>query len=441
MTARVGRYARVGIAVGGTAARLVGHKYLGMSLDPGKHASQVRESLGGLKGPLMKTAQILSTIPNALPDEYAKELSQLQANAPSMGWLFVKRRMASELGRDWQDKFAHFDREAEFAASLGQVHHAETADGRAVACKLQYPDMSSVVDADIDQLKLFFALIRRRERAVDMSLVYEELSERLREELDYEREAKHTRLYGAMLEKETAVRVPTVIDELSTRRLLTASWLPGTPVAEYIDGPDPQREVVAHNIFRAWYVPFYEYGVIHGDPHLGNYTIDSEDGGINLYDFGCVRVFKPSFVRGVIDLYYALRDDDRERAVHAYETWGFEKPSKELIDALSIWAEFVYSPVMEDRTQKIQEEESGLYGAKVAHKVHAELRRIGGVRPPREFVLMDRAAVGLGAVFMRLRAEVNWYRIFHDLIGDFDEKVLAERQKRALTAHGLGLAE
>lgn len=388
----------------------------------------------------MKTAQILSTIPDALPDEYARELAQLQANAPSMGWPFVKRRMASELGSDWQSRFSRFDREAAYAASLGQVHRAVTAAGEDVACKLQYPDMASVVDADIDQLKLVLGVFKRRDRAIDTSNIYEELATRLREELDYKREARQTRLYGEMLADEPGVRVPAVIDDLSTRRLLTTAWTPGTPIADYIDGDRPDRESVAHNIFRAWYVPFYGYGVIHGDPHMGNYTVRPADGGLNLYDFGCIRVFKPAFVRGVIDLYHALRDGDRDRAVHAYETWGFKNPSQELIDTLNIWAEFVYSPVMEDRTQRIQQEESGLYGAGVARKVHEELRRIGGVQPPREFVLMDRAAVGLGAVFLRLRAEVNWYRIFHDLISDFDEAALAQRQKDVLGAHGVALA-
>ena len=426
--------------MGGTAARLLGHRYLGVGLDRDRHAGQLRESLGGLKGPLMKTAQILSTIPDALPDEYARELAQLQANAPSMGWPFVKRRMASELGPDWQARFERFDREAAHAASLGQVHRAVTTDGEDVACKLQYPDMASVVDADIDQLKLVLSVFKRRDRAIDTSNIYEELATRLREELDYVREARQTRLYGAMLADEPGVTVPPVVDDLSTGRLLTTAWTPGTPIAAYIDGDEPNREVVAHNIFRAWYVPFYGYGVIHGDPHMGNYTVREDDAGLNLYDFGCIRVFKPAFVRGVIDLYHALRDDDRGRAVHAYETWGFTNPSQELIDTLNIWAAFVYSPVMEDKTQKIQEEESGLYGAGVARKVHQELRRIGGVQPPREFVLMDRAAVGLGAVFLRLRAEVNWYRIFHDLISDFDEAALAKRQKDLLGAHGVALA-
>ncbi|MEN8197104.1 MAG: AarF/UbiB family protein, partial [Pseudomonadota bacterium] len=199
------------------------------------------------------------------------------------------------------------------------------------------------------------------------------------------------------------------------------------------------RNRVAHNMFRAWYVPFYYYGVIHGDPHLGNYNACA-DGSINLLDFGCIRVFPPSFVRGVIDLYHALQNDDRDLAVHAYETWGFENLNAEMIDTLNIWAEFVYSPLMEDRVQRIQDSDSGLYGAGVASRVHREVRRLGGVTPPREFVLMDRAAIGLGSVFLRLKAEVNWYRLFHDLIADFDEKNLAKRQKKALKDAGLEAA-
>jgi hypothetical protein len=142
-------------------------------------------------------------------------------------------------------------------------------------------------------------------------------------------------------------------------------------------------------------------------------------------------------VRGVIDLYHALQNDDRDLAVHAYETWGFTDLSAEMIDTLNIWAEFVYSPLMEDRVQRIQETEGGIYGARVASRVHGELRRLGGVTPPREFVLMDRAAIGLGSVFLRLKAEINWHNLFHGLIGDFDEAQLAKRQRQALEKAGL----
>ena len=435
---RMRRYAKVGGAVGGLAARLAGERYLGLNLDKAEHAADVKAALGGLKGPLMKVAQILSTIPDALPKEYVDQLSHLQANAPSMGWPFVKRRMTTELGAGWQKRFQSFDHEAASAASLGQVHRAVLPDGRDAAVKLQYPDMSSAVEADLRQLDWAFSIYRRYDKAIDPSMIHTELSARLREELDYAREVKHMALYRQMLADEPAVRIPEVIEELSTGRLITMTWLDGTPLMKFLEtDPDIEmRNTVAYNMFRAWYVPFYFYGVIHGDPHLGNYTV-REDGSINLLDFGCIRVFHPPFVKGVIDLYRALRDGDEELAVEAYACWGFTDLDRETIDVLNMWARFIYGPLMEDRTRKIQETNTGLYGREVAEKVHAELKRLNGVRPPREFVLMDRAALGLGSVFMHLHAEVNWYRLFHDLIGEFDVDRLTERQDAALDTVGL----
>jgi len=348
----------------------------------------------------------------------------------------VRRRMAGDVGSGWRDLFGGFAQSAAHAASLGQVHRARAPDGARLACKLQYPGMAAAVEADLKQLRLVLAVYERRDRSIRTDGIFRELSERLREELDSRRQAKQMRLYGAMLAEEPGVTAPEPVDPLSTDRLLTMTWIDGRPLLEAVDLPVEARNRLAQNMFRAWYAPFYGYGVIHGDPHLGNYSM-REDYGVNLLDFGCIRVFPPSFVRGVIDLYRALRDGDEALAVSAYETWGFEKPSRELIRVLNIWAEFLYAPLLQDRVQRIQESESGLYGATVAAKVHRELRRVGGVRPPREFVLMDRAAIGLGSVFMRLRAEVNWHRLFHGLIDDFDADMLAARQRAALEAVGL----
>ena len=435
---RVRRITQVGSRVGGLAAQVVGARVLGIALDRGRHSEDLRLALGGLKGPLMKAAQILATIPDALPREYAEALRQLQANAPPMGWHFVRRRMRTELGADWQRRFESFEREAAAAASLGQVHRAVSRDGRTLACKLQYPDMLSAVETDLQQLKLAFAIYRRYDKAIDPSDVYQELSARLREELDYEREAGHLRLYRAMLKDEAGVRIPEPLGDLCTDRLLTMTWLEGAPLLTFVAEHEDQelRNRVALDMFRAWYVPFYDYGVIHGDPHLGNYTL-CEDGTVNLMDFGCIRVFQPHFVRAVIDLYRALRDGDEALAVYAYETWGFHDLGRELLDALNIWARFLYAPLLDDREQPILEGESSFYGARVVNSVHEELRRLGGVKPPREFVLMDRAAIGLGSVFMHLKANVNWHRLFHDLIDDFDEKKLAKRQMAAIKAAGV----
>ena len=428
---RAMRYARVGRAVGGLAARVAGQRYLGLELDKGRHAEDLKKALGGLKGPLMKVAQIMSTVPDMLPEEYVTELAELQANAPSMGWLFVRRRMTTELGAGWQDRFASFEREAAAAASLGQVHRATHPDGRALACKLQYPDMQSAVEADLRQLRVVFAICHRYDKAVNPKDIHQEVSDRLREELDYDLERRHTDLYRDMLAKEAGVHVPEPVPELSTSRLLTMSWLEGTRLLDWVDKDQETRNRVAENMFRAWYVPFYYYGTIHGDPHLGNYSV-REDGSINLMDFGCIRIFQPHFVQGVIDLYNALRTDDRDLAVHAYETWGFTGLSGEVIDTLNMWAAFVYGPLLEDRPRMIQETDGTMYGARVAHKVHTELRRLGGVTPPREFVLMDRAAIGLGSVFLHLKAEINWHRLFNELIVGFDVDALAKRQTAAL---------
>ena len=437
LTGRVKRYAQVGTAIGGFAARVAGERVLGIKSNPAKNAEGLKLALGGLKGPLMKVAQILSTIPEALPAEYAAELAQLQANAPHMGWPFVNRRMTSELGDDWKDKYKSFSREAARAASLGQVHKAVALDGRALACKLQYPDMDSVVEADLRQLRLVFSAYRRMDPAIDPSDIHAEITARLKEELDYQHEAKNLALYRHMLAKEKDVHVPEVLDDLSTKRLLTMTWLEGEPIKDVAARtPQKVRDAIAVNMFRAWYVSFYNFGVIHGDPHLGNYTVRA-DNSINLMDFGAIRIFAPSFVKGVIDLFRALQTGDHALAVSAYETWGFHDLSKEMIDTLNIWAAFVYAPLMEDRPRLIDETNAAEYGRETVAKVHKELRRLGGVKPPREFVLMDRAAIGLGSVFMHLRAEVNWRRLFHDTIAGFDVGALTKAQNAALKKAGL----
>jgi predicted unusual protein kinase regulating ubiquinone biosynthesis (AarF/ABC1/UbiB family) len=430
-TGRIRRYAQVGTAVGGLAARIAGERYLGIGIDRERHAADLKAALGGIKGPLMKIAQLLATIPEALPEEYVRELIQLQSNAPPMGWPFVRRRMAGELGPDWQSRFKSFEREAARAASLGQVHRAVAHNGTRLACKLQYPDMASAVEADLRQLRLAMGLYERYDRAVSTNEIHAEIAARLREELDYEREAAHMRLYGELLKDEPGVAVPRPYDELSTKRLLTMTWLDGAPILDIAEAPIEHRNEIALRMFRIWYVPFYYYGVIHGDPHLGNYTV-APDRTVNLLDFGCVRIFPASFVKGVIDLYHALERDDEALAVEAYRSWGFGELSKEMIAVLNRWARFVYGPLLDDRVRPIQERRADPEGPRLVDSVHQDIRRLGGVAPPRAFVFMDRAAIGLGSVFWHLKAEINWHRVFHELIDDFDVAVLARRQKIAL---------
>lgn len=437
---RVRRYARVGAGVGAYAVRRAGRRVMGGDSSRERDASELKAALGGLKGPIMKLAQIMATIPDAVPAEYAKELGTLQTNAPPMGWPFVRRRMRAELGPDWQSRFRSFEHEAAAAASLGQVHKAVSLDGRLLACKLQYPDMQSAVEADLQQLRLIFSIYRRMDPAIDPSEIGAEIGARLREELDYDREAAHMRLYRTLLADVSGVRVPEVLGELSTPRLLTMTWLDGRPVLEYKTASAGVRNRLAELLFKAWWQPFSQRAVIHGDPHLGNYSVWEGGGevGLNLLDFGCVRVFPAQFIRGVVDLYHAIRREDREAMVAAYEIWGFRNLSNALIDALTIWARFIYGPLLDDRVRTVADGVSPAeYGRREAFEVHRQLKEHGPVTPPREFVFMDRAAIGLGAVFLHLRAELNFYRLFNETIADFDTDEVAAAQGAALDAAGV----
>ncbi|HEY4407411.1 MAG TPA: AarF/UbiB family protein [Xanthobacteraceae bacterium] len=444
-SARAARYARVGANMSGVAARFAGARFLGMDLDRGKSALELAAALGGLKGPIMKVAQLISTIPDALPPEYAAELAKLQSQAPPMGWGFVKRRMMAELGPDWQRKFAGFEHHPAAAASLGQVHRARALGGEALACKLQYPDMQSAVEADLQQLQWIFAIHRRMDPAIDTTEIAKEIGARIREELDYRRELKHAKLYGAMLGGIDLIRVPRPWPELSTGRLLTLDWLEGSRLLEHRDDALDARNRLATAMFTAWWFPFSRYGVIHGDPHLGNYTVfqdstarGSAPGGINLLDYGCIRIFPPKFVGGVVDLYHGLLHGDDALVVHAYETWGFRRLTRELIDGLNIWARFIYGPLLEDRVRTLADGvKPSDYGRRQAFQVHRALKEKGPVQVPREFVFMDRAAVGLGGVFLHLGAELNFYRLFNEAIEDFSIARVTERQNAALAAAGL----
>jgi predicted unusual protein kinase regulating ubiquinone biosynthesis (AarF/ABC1/UbiB family) len=431
------RGTRRNLKIGSTAGSVLFNQLrqrTGFGGDRAREAEALKEALGTLRGPLVKFAQLIASLPDLLPPEYARELAELQSNAPPMGRPFVKRRMAHELGQGWRKRFAEFDLEPKAAASLGQVHRGRLHDGRDVACKLQYPGMQDTVESDLKQAGWLLNMFERYEGSVRTGRIVEELKERIFEELDYSLEYRRIAMYREMLANEPGVHVPEPIHELSTGRLLTAEWLPGRPIMEAAEYPQEVRDEIATQMFRLWYKPLYDFAVIHGDPHFGNYTI-REDRSINLLDYGCIRVFPATFVEGVIRLYEALRDDDREKAAYAYRCWNFQNLSNDLVDALNDWARFIYGPVLSDSAQSVNSTNNVETGRRKVEEVRKLLKEAGGVEMPREFVFMDRASVGLGALFMRLDAHVNWHRLFNEMVEGFDVDTVAARQKDLLARH------
>ncbi len=403
-------------------------KNWGMDIDDAVFAEQIAQTLGNLKGPILKIAQILGTIPDMLPEAYAEALRTLQSNAPPMGWPFVRRRMASELGPEWEKTFSFFDKTPTAAASLGQVHKAQDLQGRLLALKLQYPTMESVVSADLNQFLALLKIYGKVNPGFKTDLLYEEIKDRLLEELDYTLEGRNIRLFQEMLSPFSFIKIPQFIPELSTKRLLAMEWLEGKPILSFKDSDISLRAKLCENLFKAWYYPLYTYGVIHGDPHLGNYQAN-EDGTLFLFDFGCTRVFPPQFLEAVIMLYRALLEQDEEKAVSAYQAWGFTHMTKDLKALLDQWASFLYAPLLVDKEVTINEISSSQEGQKVASSILKELRKGNTLTPPREFVFMDRAAVALGSVFMRLDAKLNWHHLFEELIEPFSVETLQQKQK------------
>ncbi len=440
-TARAARYARVGANMSGVAARMAGSRIFGANGQI-TNAAALTQALGGLKGPLMKVAQMMSTIPDLLPPEYVEELATLQNDAPPMGPAFVKRRMQSELGPDWQARFGAFDLKPAAAASLGQVHKATTKAGAPLACKLQYPDMQSAVEADLAQLDVLFNLQRRFTGAIDSREIEKEIGARLREELDYVHEARNAALYADILAETPEVRVPPIHTDLSTNRLLTLGWVEGEKLLTFKGADEETRNRLAKAMFKAWWYPMSHYAVIHGDPHPGNYTVFRDDAGapagINLLDYGCIRIFPTRFAAGVVDLYHGFLREDPALVVHAYEQWGFKGLSHDLIESLNIWARFIYAPLLDDRVRTVADGIApGQYGRREAYLLHQALKAKGPVTVPREFVFMDRAAIGLGSIFLHLDARMNFHRLYEDMIGAFDVAALEARQAAALAKVGL----
>ncbi len=438
LSGRVARFAQVGAGLGGAAATFGANRFFGSGDVDARNARALKEALGKLKGPLMKVAQMFATVPDLLPPEFAAELTELQTNAPAMGAPFVRRRMAAELGPDWRARFAEFDLAPAAAASLGQVHRATSLDGRPLAVKLQYPDMQSAVESDLGQLRALMAMGRQMFTAVDTREIVEEISARIREELDYEREAKAMRLYRTFLSPRGDIAVPEPDAPLSTGRLLTMEWLEGRGLFAFREADQATRNQIARVLFEAWWTPFIKLGVIHGDPPLGNYSFADQTHRLNLLDFGCVRIFPPSFVGGVVKLFNALTTNDRAGEAEAYRSWGFKGLTDDLIDVLGIWARFIYGPLTDDRVRTVADGVApGAYGRREAFQVKQALDQKGPVTIPREFVFMDRAAIGLGAAFLHLGAEHNWRRLFEASLEGFSEAALASRQNQALVEAGL----
>src|SRR5271155_3866968 len=245
-----------------------------------KNARLLVESSKELRGAFLKLIQMLSTREDIRPAEALEVLSLTQANVPPMDYATISDQIRRELGKKPEQLFVRFEREAFAAASLGQVHRATLRSGEQAAVKIQYPGVEQTVGQDLKNLKVLLSTLKAiahdlMRQKIDVRTVYAELEERLNEELDYEREAANMKLFAGLLRDDAEVMIPTVFPELSSRRVLTMTYLDGYPLTD-VFAPVVDRDLkrwVVHKYFTLIWRQILEFGVLHTDPHPGNYLV------------------------------------------------------------------------------------------------------------------------------------------------------------------------
>lgn len=377
-----------------------------------KTTEDVVTSLGNLKGAMMKLGQMASYLDLGLPENARTTLAQLQTEAPPMSGELAASVVLDELGRHPSDLFAEWDPRPIASASIGQVHRAMTHDGRAVAVKVQYPGVADAIESDLRTNDALFSALRLLFPGIDTTTITEELRERLSEELDYELEARNQKYFATHFDGHPFINVPRVLDEFSTRRVLTSELVVGSTFAELLTWSQDEKNLAAETLFRFTFGSIYRLAAFNGDPHPGNYIFHGE-GRITFLDFGLVKHFSDEDTRLFESLITNMVvDRDFPTFRKTIEDAGLLKPDQPFSDeAIGEYFSYFYDFVLEDREFTFDEEYSAA-GVRAIFETggeHGELKKVLDV--PSSFVVLQRINLGVIALFAQLDATMNWRRI------------------------------
>ena len=407
-------------------------------------AEDVAATLGQMKGAFMKAGQLLSFVDDAMPEHVRAALATLQDSAPPMPAAVAASVIESSLGAPPERVFRTWDPSPVAAASIGQVHRAVTRDGRDVAVKVQYPGARDVIAADLAQLDMGRFLVPALWPKLDIAAVNAELKARITEELDYSIEAKNQRDFAAWYADHPFIRIPRVVDELSSDRVLTTAFDDGDRFAEFeARSSQAERDRAAEAIFRFVFRSITDFLAFNGDPHPGNYLF-GRDGSVTFVDFGVVKRLSPAARDDVIDeARLSALDPDPVALRVALERIGFYPPGNPLTDdEIFRFATLLWSHMTDDTPTTLTPEWSSEVVRAYLFKGE-EFKRIdrwGNV--PVDAVILQRITVGLLAILGRLRATANWHRIGRELLlGEPPSTPMGEAEaawKRSRPADGLG---
>jgi predicted unusual protein kinase regulating ubiquinone biosynthesis (AarF/ABC1/UbiB family) len=359
----------------------------------------VFETAAALRGPFMKLVQLFATQSGLLPEQYVDTLAPLQDQAPPLPWDEFRPVLIRELGREPEKIFRWVQREPIAAASLGQVYAGMLHDGSHVAVKVQYPGIREAVDRDLHAFRRFLRAQRRLGprtplSELDVDEMLSDLSDRLREETDYRREAANVELFRRIYRGWEWVHIPRVRFKYSTDRVLTMDLMTGAPLGDVLraEGASPEREQLLLRLCQMFDYECYGVGVFHADPHPGNRLI-APDGSVHLLDFGCVKIL-PRRVRDALRASArALVAADVAANLDALRDLGLYRDGLDPGPALA-WSRFTNRPLLAGQMEDGVGDEHALA---LYHQLGA-LTRQGYVQvAPHTFFLL-RAFIGLDAI-------------------------------------------
>ena len=382
-----------------------------------RNAMRIVEGSKELKGAFMKLVQMLSLRDDILPAEALDVLSIVQSQVPPMNYDEIRQQLVDELGGDPEELFASFDTEAFAAASLGQVHRAHLKSGEPVVVKVQYPGVDETVDQDLRNIKALLNTFTRigrdvMQQEIDHAEVIEELEERLSEELDYENEARNNRRFAKLFRDDDEVEVPRTYPKLSSRRVLTMELMEGYPFSDILKPGVDQglKDWVAEKYFRILWRQVFELGVLHTDPHPGNYLVTFHP-HLAILDFGSIRIFPASIRKAYYGLAVGMLDGDSD-SVHDYLLRlgfiGEDDDPAPMIRMLELFCE----PILQDREYDPRDYDSMEKTMEIA-QIGIENRLF---RAPGHRVFLGRALIGLDSYLKLLGSVRNYHRLFVDCV-------------------------
>jgi predicted unusual protein kinase regulating ubiquinone biosynthesis (AarF/ABC1/UbiB family) len=420
------RLMRLGARVGGVYAGTAARKTFASSarradLDRSREfttAQHVADELGQMKGALMKLGQMASYLDEGLPEPLRVALAQLQSNAPPMASELVVATIESELGASIGELFIEFDPEPIAAASIGQVHRAivldpSTGAERAVAVKVQYPGVGDAIESDLKNADLLGVILRQGFGGLDPDEMIDEIKIRLSEELDYRLEARNQQRFADDYRGHPFIRIPDVLPELSTGRVLTSELVAGFGWSELLERPQAERDRAGEIIFRFVFRSLYGLGAFNGDPHPGNYLFH-DDGTVTFLDFGLVKRFTGQELHTFSSMVEAAAvDHDAAKFRSILESAGMLRPDAPVpTEAVGEYFSHFYDAVRDDAEMTWTSE----YASSVVRHTFDRTSPISQYATvPRAFVFIQRINLGLYALLGELRARGNYRRIAEEL--------------------------